>query len=550
MKRDVDVAVLGGGMIGAVVALAMRKHGYSVTVLEARAEGREQKVVVGEAVTEGTSLYLRHELGLEPWFKANAYRKFGFDFVTLPSSGEARTIEECHEFMLSQAPLERIPTAYGKLIPTYHVERPALNEHIGALAREAGANWLFAAAVEHVALGEGEAPHTVRYQMGGEARTLKARWVVDCSGRKCLLARQLGIHHKVSPPNTAAVWNRFENVSADPAIWRSYHGIDRRRHTIHFTGKGFWAWWIHQNDDSTSVGITWDKDQHQPDVKAEDHGFSEMVAKFPALAELLKGARAKEPYQLYAHLPYRSDHWISDQRYALLGDAAWFTDALYSIGLETACRQTVLLTKGISDDLAGNACPKSFYDGLNQEFDYCCRAVARLNEFKYKHGWHDPYVLAQTVLYETAEIAALYHLSDKANWTWEKQRMYYGIQWGSQMRLDALERFLAESLAGGERPRLPEAPLLKKGLLPGPFIYAATWPLWNIPSWNHYFFQMIRTWGHWERLSQRHRFWPDVLSRMAMGRLESAGHLIKSVAAAGRPRHEDQPATARRNAGV
>ena len=550
MKPDFDVAVLGGGMIGAVSALTLRKRGLTVAVLEARPKGREQKVVVGEAITEGTSLYLRHELGLEPWFKANSYRKFGFDFVTLPEHGEALTIEDCNEFMLSQAPLERIPKAYEKLIPTYHVERPALNDHLGELARAAGADWHWGAAIEHVALSEDESPHTVRYQQGGQPMTLTARWVVDCSGRKCLLGRQLGIHHKVSPPNTAAVWNRFENVAADPAIWRSYHGIDRRRHTIHFTGKGFWIWWIHQNDDSTSVGVTWDKDQHQPDVKADDHGFSEMIGKFPVVAKLLAGARAKEPYQLLAHLPYRSDHWISEKRYALLGDAAWFTDALYSIGLETACRQVVSLTKGILDDKAGRACPSSFFAGLNQQFDYCCRAVARMNEFKYKHGWHDPYVLAQTVLYETAEIGPLYQLRDRADWTWDKQREFYGIQWGSQKRLDAIERFLAESLPDGQTPRMPETRLLKKGLLPGPFIYAFTWPLWNVPALNHYFFRMIRTWGHMERLSQRHRLWPDVLSRMAMGRIESAGHLLKSLAAAGRAQKEPLPEAGRRNVGV
>ncbi len=386
MTEQFDVAILGGGLIGAACALTLRKRGARVVVLEARPAGKEQKIVVGEAVTEGTSLYLRHELGLEPWFAENAYRKFGFDFVTQPEGETPRRFEDCHELMLSQAPLERIRRAYAHLIPTYHVERPPLNEHVAALARQAGADFRAGAAVERVDLGEGEAPHVVRYAAAGEPMALAARWVIDCSGRKCVLGRQLGIHQPVAEPSTAAVWNRFDGVPTDPSLWRGYHGIDRRRHTIHFTGRGFWIWWIHQADDCTSVGITWDKAQHQPNVKAADHGFAEMVGKFPLVLDLLKNAKAKEPYQYLAHLPYKSEHWISARRYALLGDAAWFTDALYSVGLEAACRQQVFLTRILVDDLAGKPIDRAAIDQLNDEFQFTCRTVAHLNQWKYRHG--------------------------------------------------------------------------------------------------------------------------------------------------------------------
>jgi len=339
------------------------------------------------------------------------------------------------------------------------------------------------------------------------------------------------------------VWNRFENVNADPSVWRSFHGIDRRRHTIHMTGRGFWIWWIHQSDDCTSVGVTWDKDQHSPDVSAADHGFGEMIRKFPPLPPLLDGARAKEPYQYYAHLAYRCDIWASANRYAILGDAGWFTDALYSIGLETSFRQAALLAPAILDDLAGRPRPAAWFDAQNEAFDYMCRAVAKLNAAKYAHIWHDPYRLAQTVLYETAEIGPLYHMNERARWTEEVQAKHYGLQWGSRARMDHLDRFLAESVADEGRTLWPRAPLLKKGLLPGPVVYAATFALWNVPSWNHHFFRLIRAWGYMERLAQRHRAWPDVLSRMAMGRGAMALDVLRSAVriggASAPPRTED-----------
>jgi hypothetical protein len=282
-------------------------------------------------------------------------------------------------------------------------------------------------------------------------------------------------------------------------------------------------------------------------VKKDDHGFFEMAEKFPVVADLLKNARAKEPYQYYAHLPYRSDHWISSRRYALIGDAAWFTDALYSIGLESSTRMTVFTTHAIERDLAGMPEPAPWFDRLNLDFDFTCRTVAKLNHFKYRHGWRDPYLLASTVLYETAEIGPLYRMQRLEDWTWENQQKHYRLQFSSQERMDNLDRFLAESLIAaapspsGPQPRVR---LLKKALLPGPIIYRVTWPLWNVPGMLHYFFRLIRAWGFYERLSQKHRIWPDALTFMAGRRAQDFLKL---------PIAEDQdhaqPAL-RRNAGV
>ena len=77
-EQSYDVAVLGGGLMGSMAAVLFRKRGLRVVVLESRPAGRDQKVMVGEAITEGTSVFLRHEIGLTDWLKQNAFRKFGF----------------------------------------------------------------------------------------------------------------------------------------------------------------------------------------------------------------------------------------------------------------------------------------------------------------------------------------------------------------------------------------------------------------------------------------------------------------------------------------
>jgi 2-polyprenyl-6-methoxyphenol hydroxylase-like FAD-dependent oxidoreductase len=507
-----NVVIIGGGLVGAMAAVMLRRRGLPVTVLEARPPGREQKVVVGEAITEGSSVFLRHELGLTEWLRDNAYRKFGFDFVTRPRQGRPpETFEECHELLLSLAPLEQIPTAFARLIPTYHVERTALNAHMADEARRLGAEVKTGASVERVVVGDDA--HEVHYALDGQPATLRARWVLDCSGRRTVLGRQLGIT-RPAPLNTAAVWNRFAGVEADPAFWRGFHGVDRRRQTIHFTGHGFWIWWIHLNAQVTSVGVSYDKDVWQPDVKREDRGFHEMLRQFPLVARALAGAQPLEPYQYLAHLPYQSEHWISERRYALIGDAAWFTDALYSIGIETACRQLVNLAPLVTDDArGGTVCPKQVA-GLNREFQLCQRAVLSLNRFKYKEGWHRPHVVMQTALNELGEIAELYHMQCASRWRPEVLARHYRLQWSTAQRLRRLERFQRAALADGERD-LDGAPPLRKALLPGRIVYRVTWPLWKLPHARPWFFKLTRAWAYSERLAQRSRLWPDGLGIMA-----------------------------------
>jgi flavin-dependent dehydrogenase len=249
----VDVVVIGGGLAGSMAAVMLQRRGLTTVVLESRPEGKEQKVVVGEALTEGTSVFLRHEIGMTDWLKENTFRKFGFDFLTLPREGELPTHPDgCHELLLSLTPFEQMPGPFPKLIPTYHVERTSMNAHVAKLAKMEGATYLRGASVENVALGDGE--HVVHYALEGKPAEVRCRWVLDASGRRNVLGRQLGITHAAKELDTASVWNRFTDVNTDPALWTTFKGVDRRHHTIHFTGPGFWIWWIHQKGNMTSVG--------------------------------------------------------------------------------------------------------------------------------------------------------------------------------------------------------------------------------------------------------------------------------------------------------
>jgi flavin-dependent dehydrogenase len=514
-----DVVVIGGGLVGAAAAIMLRRRGLDVVVLESRERHQPQKTVVGEAITEGSSVFLRHELGFECFLRTHTFRKFGFDFLVLPRNGPKRpTIGDCHELLLSLTPFERIPRALSRLIPTYHVDRATINEEALRRAEATGVSFEHDATVREVVLGTlGETPHEIRWHRAGQDQILRARWVLDCSGRRRFLGRQLGITHDATELPTAAVWNRFEGVDDCPETWRTFRGIDRRRHTIHFSGHGFWFWWIHQNSGQTSVGVSYDRRIHQPDVKAEDRGFAEMVAKCPPVQDALRDAKPLEHYQYLAHLPYRSDYFISTRGYALIGDASWFADALYSTSLEAAFRQLMAVVPIVHahDGRLGSSrpCPQMIAH-LNEEFDWLTRSAIAHNRFKYEHAWHRPHTLMQVALYELGEISELYNLQAPSQWRPERIAKHYRLQWGSRQRHERLVRFMESAKHDGERDRMGRS-LLKKSLSPGPLIYSATWPLFRIPGATPYFFKLTRAWGYAERDSQRIAAWPDLLSLLA-----------------------------------
>lgn len=514
---DCDVAIIGGSFIGSLAAIMLRKRGLKVTVLESRRRDQPLKTVVGEALTEGTSVFLHHEIGLGSWLSANAYRKFGFDFVTQPRDQPApEHLDGCHELLLSLTPIERIGGAFPRLIPTYHVQRPKIDAEVRARAEAAGAEYRFEASVERVELGDGQ--HQVHIA-GGEV--VRSRFVLDISGRRRVLAKQLGITHPMEGLDTAAIWTRFTNVRSDPEFWRTFRGIDRRKHTIHFSGPGFWFWWIHIDADTTSVGVSFDRNQHQVDVKAEDRGFWQMARKFPALVEALAGAEPVEPFQYYAHLAHRSEHWVSTRGYAIIGDASAFADALYSVGIEMACRQLIAVAPQLEAACAGQPMCETTVARLNREHELMQDSVRLLNKFKYEHAWHQPHVLMQTALYDLAEIAELYHLQAPQHWTRRNLDRHYRLQWSSEARRRRLVRFMNQATADARRDA--DGRLLAKALLPGRLVYTFTWPLWKLPKARPYFFILTRAWGYMERFTQRLRPWPDFLTLMAGPRSHALG---------------------------
>jgi len=173
---------------------------------------------------------------------------------------------------------------------------------------------------------------------------VRTPWVVDATGRAALIARKKKMLRPLQEHPTAAIWARFTGVKdldgpevtgrdlSDPFV-RSVIA-SRRLATNHFTGYGYWIWFIPLKSGHTSVGLVWDKRMVDPPGSSPEERLVRFLNENSLTRELMERAEI-EPgdARMYASLPYLVDR-VAGRGWSLAGDAAGFLDPFYSPGLD------------------------------------------------------------------------------------------------------------------------------------------------------------------------------------------------------------------------
>lgn len=344
-----DVVVIGGAFSGASCALLLRRWlpDRRVVVVE-RAAAFDRKV--GEATVEVSSVFLHRVLGQADYLASAQLAKHGLRYWFADAPG--RSLAEMSEVGPAEVPS----------LPSFLLDRSTTDEHLLAVAGDAGAEVLRPAKVASVELGWPESRVEVEGE-GGDRRRITARWVVDASGRHAFLARRLGLYRRTEEHPTAALWGRWTGVADldGPEIL----GPDprcpalppvspaRRLATNHFCGHGYWCWVIPLAGGATSVGVVWNKELRELPGETPLERYRRFVEAVPGLRELLADARLdEEDFRGYSHLPYVTECY-AEPGWAIVGDAAAFMDPYYSPGLDHAAMSVYSTARLIEDDLSG-----------------------------------------------------------------------------------------------------------------------------------------------------------------------------------------------------
>jgi len=393
---DHDVIVMGGGLAGLTLAMQLRDRcpGIDVRVLERRAHpvpAASHKV--GESTVEIGAHYFAEVLGLREHLEAAQLRKFGFRFFF---SDGRRDLDGVTELGASR------PLA----VTSYQLDRGLFENFLAAEAQRRGVRFDDATTIRRAELGDEGQPHAVSWQRAGEPlQRATCRWLIDASGRVGLLKRQLGLgldnDHKVH-----AVWFRIgdrlrlDDWAHDPAWQRRCETPTRWLSTNHLVGAGYWVWLIPLASGSHSVGIVADPAYHPFErMDTFEHAMDWLAERQPCLYEALDRRRDRlQDFAFLRNLSYDCRQVLSDQRWALAGEAGRFLDPFYSPGSDFIGMGNTLITELIARDRAGQplSAHAQIYEQILRSF-----YDSTLTLYRGQYGlFGDPQVLPQKVLWD------------------------------------------------------------------------------------------------------------------------------------------------------
>ncbi len=325
-----DVAVIGGAVAGASAAVLLRRRMPGVKVLVVEKSPRFDWKV-GESTVELSAYFFTRELKLYDHLSREQLPKQAFRYWFV--NEDVTCLRDASEVG---------PTQLAR-VPSFQLDRQRLDEHLIALAASEGADVWRPAKVLDVELG-GESASTLTIETEGEKRTVRAKWVVDATGRQAMLARRRGGVIPIETHPTSAIWVRYRGVkdmdgveiagtdASDPFV-RSVL-TSRRLATNHFTGWGSWVWFIPLQGGETSVGLVWDTRLVQPEGATPLEKLTRFLDANPLTRELLEHATPVEgDCRYYGNLPYFVDSYIG-AGWTCVGDAGGFLDPFYSPGLD------------------------------------------------------------------------------------------------------------------------------------------------------------------------------------------------------------------------
>jgi flavin-dependent dehydrogenase len=360
-RSDYDVVVMGGGLAGLAFArqLLRRRPETTVLVVERMAHPvPEAAHKVGEALVEMSANYFAEVLGLREHMDSSQIRKMGLRFF--PSA------------QVPPPPLsQRAESGPSDFLParTYQTDRGILENALGKAVISDGADFRHGCSVDGLELNPA-GHHTVTISSGDERSCVRARWVVDASGRRGIIKKKLGLRRDVSH-DCNAVWLRLgemiwmdklvedqETVPTESARaeWTSRVPNGQRwRSTNHLMGRGYWAWLIPLASGSISIGVVADP-KYVPfaDINTFEGLLSWLEVHEPELARAVSNRRgALQDFHRLKHYAHGCKQVFSAERWALTGEAGVFTDPLYSPGGDFISISNTYITNMVVEDLAG-----------------------------------------------------------------------------------------------------------------------------------------------------------------------------------------------------
>jgi FADH2 O2-dependent halogenase len=336
-----DLAVLGSGFGGSLLAMAARRLGLRVLLLERSAHPR---FAIGESTSPLANLLLeelsqRFDLPrLMPFATYGTWKqtypevavglKRGFTFY---QHQEGRPYgpdpQRERQLMVAASPYDEVADT--------HWYRPDFDHFLVREAQELGVEYVDRVAISGVCR-DGEST-SLEGEREGRRLTYRARFVVDASGPRGALSRLFALPESsfAGFPRTQALFTHFRGVDLFAPL-----GVPRGETppyppddaALHHVFGGGWMWVLRFENGITSAGFAVE-DAMARDLRLEDRdgAWQRFLDRFPSIRQQFEGAEPVLPFFRIPRLSYRCEQ-MAGPGWAMLPSAAAFIDPLFSTG--------------------------------------------------------------------------------------------------------------------------------------------------------------------------------------------------------------------------
>jgi FADH2 O2-dependent halogenase len=337
-----DIAVVGSGFAGSLLAMIAHRLGRSVVLIE---KGVHPRAVIGESSTPLSNLLLedlttRYGLPtLRPLAKWGSWQrtyphvacglKRGFTFHHHVLAAPAAPDPDRHDQLLVAAsPRDEIADT--------HWFRADFDHFLVQEAEKLGVTYVDQVQLDRIVDDGNEVK--LAGKRNGNAVEFRAKFVVDGTGPRGFLHHALGLSELDLPgyPRTQALYSHFSAVRRLEQT--PYSRVEETPPfpvddaAVHHVFDGGWVWVLQFNNGVTSAGVAaTDEVASKLGLSDGTRAWRRLLDSIPALRAQFANAKTERPFVYMPRLAFRSSA-IAGSHWALLPSAAGFVDPLLSTG--------------------------------------------------------------------------------------------------------------------------------------------------------------------------------------------------------------------------
>jgi 2-polyprenyl-6-methoxyphenol hydroxylase-like FAD-dependent oxidoreductase len=313
-----DIVVAGGGPAGAATALALRRSGASVVLLNRSFQRRSYQV--GETLPPHSCVTLQR-LGVWDSFCADGHMRCPGNSVSWGQHGSSE-----NDFLFS-------PYGCG-----WHLDRVRFDAFLRKEAILAGVQVCNNARLL-AANSEADGRVSVRAQVDDSCLTIRTAFVVDATGRAAAVLRRCGVKTRY-----------LDNLVGLMAVFL-LNAVSRTnsRTLVESVENG---WWYSARIPGSRVVVALMTDMDVVQSLRQDALWATSLAQAPLTRERFESGMIHTPTQVVSARSSTADRFVGSW-WAAVGDAATTWDPLSSQGITKALENGILLASAICDRLEG-----------------------------------------------------------------------------------------------------------------------------------------------------------------------------------------------------